>query len=154
MSLKEIQDIRTLENGARFWEFGKKMLAIAARYKHDITVAIMSVDDPDQADAHVMDLLRDIGISTMRTSDMIAGYGNAGFIFVLPETIPEGGVIFAKRLKTAINGSLPKVSVGVTGWTPNVVVPQFNAIVERAAAALREAQSSGGNKVEWFDLAQ
>jgi two-component system cell cycle response regulator len=104
-------------------------------------------------------VLRQIGAlieASVRTVDIAARYGGEEFVLLLPETSPEGGVIFAERLRETIErhafntgGEEPlhlTASVGVATF-PSARVESTEDLFARADEALYRAKSSGRNQV-------
>ncbi|HEB70314.1 MAG TPA: diguanylate cyclase [Desulfobulbus sp.] len=90
--------------------------------------------------------------------DWITRWGEDEFLIVLPETPVRGAGIVAERLRQAVDkltiesegtSARATISVGVTGYAPEA--PDWNNTIESlllvAGNCLKQAQSSGGNRV-------
>ena len=134
------------------------------RYESTLTLLLLDLDHfkaiNDTAGHLVGDsVLRQIGAlieASVRTVDIAARYGGEEFVLLLPETSPEGGVIFAERLRETIErhafntgGEEPlhlTASVGVATF-PSARVESTEDLFARADEALYRAKSSGRNQV-------
>jgi diguanylate cyclase (GGDEF)-like protein len=93
----------------------------------------------------------------IRNYDMVGRYGGEEFIAFLPETDPEGAVLVAERLRSAVEegqitpveGSVDPVtltvSIGVACW-PEVEVDKVSELIQFADAALYRAKAEGRNR--------
>jgi two-component system cell cycle response regulator len=92
----------------------------------------------------------------VRKVDIVARYGGEEFVLILPQTAPEGGVIFAERLRERIastpfqvGGAAPvhlTVSIGIASF-PSPRVASTEDLFARADEALYRAKSGGRNQV-------
>ena len=91
-----------------------------------------------------------------RTVDVVARYGGEEFVVILPETTPDGALIFAERLRERIGthpfdvgGREPlhlTTSIGIASF-PSPRVESTEDLFARADEALYRAKSSGRNQV-------
>ena len=105
------------------------------------------------------DVLRQTAVlldTAARTVDVVARYGGEEFVVILPETTPDGALIFAERLRERI-GTYPfdvgdreplhlTTSIGVASF-PSPRVESTEDLFARADEALYRAKSSGRNQV-------
>lgn len=136
------------------------------RYKRPLTVIMTDIDffkkindtyghaTGDTVLKAVVALIRKV----IRDVDSVFRYGGEEFVIVLPETDGVGGVNAAERLRTTIEKYTLKhktdptlkismtVSLGVASYIDGDL--NYQAIIERADAALYRAKNSGRNKVE------
>jgi two-component system, cell cycle response regulator len=104
-------------------------------------------------------VLRQLGSlleEAVRKVDIVARYGGEEFVAILPQTAPEGGVIFAERLRERIavhpfhiGGESPvhlTVSIGIASF-PSPRVASTEDLFARADEALYRAKSGGRNQV-------
>ena len=97
------------------------------------------------------DLLR----RQVRTVDVVARYGGEEFVVVLPETDTEGAVVFAERIRQAVEeydfsdgteSVRVTVSIGVAA-TPASEVIDPEMLLGKADEALYRAKNGGRNLV-------
>lgn len=104
-------------------------------------------------------VLRQVGglLGTLvRKVDVVARYGGEEFVLILPETAPDGAVVFAERLRERIQSYRFEVagkpnfhltcSVGVATF-PSPRVASTEDLFARADEALYRAKSGGRNQV-------
>jgi two-component system, cell cycle response regulator len=136
----------------------------AQRYGKVITLLVIDADHfKGVNDAHghlcgdrVLAQLASLLQSTVRTVDAVARYGGEEFVAVLPETRLDGAVIFAERLREAVerhsfsgpNGAPLSltISIGVAAY-PADGVNSSEDLIARADEALYRAKSGGRNQV-------
>ena len=94
---------------------------MAARYRRDISIVIVEIRNQPAADENALADLQAAGTQTMRDCDYAAAYGDRGFLFLLPETPPNGAEVFAGRLRRAVSDNFPAILCGITGWSPSTV---------------------------------
>jgi two-component system, cell cycle response regulator len=94
-----------------------------------------------------------------RDIDRIGRYGGEEFMVLLPGTVADAGVTFAKRARQEVeahqfeygSGALKcTISVGVAGW-PHPRIHTRQQLVKAADDALYVAKSTGRNRVIRFD---
>ncbi len=121
-----------------------------------LTVALFGIDDGDWAEGHlkpeqvVTDLGSTIGGVT-RSSDLVARFGEDMFICLLPLCNLQGGLVFADRIRDALQDFTKRtgttVSAGVAshrGGSDGTVADMLRAL----RGALLAAQAAGGDRVE------
>ncbi len=121
-----------------------------------LTVALFGIDDGDWTDDYlkpeqvVTDLGSTIGGVT-RSSDLVARFGEDTFICLLPLCNLQGGMVFADRIKDALEEFTKRtgttVSAGVAshrGDAEGTVRDMLRAL----RGALVAAQTAGGDRVE------
>lgn len=104
-------------------------------------------------------VLRQVGSllqDAVRTVDVVARYGGEEFVVILPETLAEGGLIFAERLRERIathrfdvgDGGTHHltVSIGMASFRDDAT-PNAERLFALADAALYRAKSAGRNRV-------
>lgn len=130
------------------------------RYERPMTLVVADIDhfknlndthghaDGDIVLTEVAQIIQD----QCRTTDIPARVGGEEFAIVLAEVPQEAGVIFAERLRQAIEKHFQKtpyavtMSLGVAGIVPSETETP-DAIFRRGDAALYESKSGGRNKV-------
>jgi diguanylate cyclase (GGDEF)-like protein len=104
-------------------------------------------------------VLRQLGAlleDAVRKVDVVARYGGEEFVLILPETVSEGGIIFAERLRERIaaqsfdvgtDGPVNlTVSIGIATF-PSPRIATTEDFFARADEALYRAKSGGRNQV-------
>jgi len=164
MKLMAITDGLTgLFNHREFYNALRRELERARRYKHNMSLLMIDVDDfkqfndlfghpaGDIALRKIADLIR----GCARTTDIIARYGGEEFALILPESQPVGALMVAERIKTEIanhnfipSASKPvhlTVSVGVFSSEDGGV--SEDQMVSLADEAAYTAKQQGKNRV-------
>ena len=101
-------------------------------------------DEGLQNTAHVIE-------KQLRTTDFFARWGGEEFVVILPDTDRDGAVVFAERLREAVettraaNNIALTISLGVAEYSPNED-PERD-LLSRADRALYEAKEAGRNRV-------
>jgi diguanylate cyclase (GGDEF)-like protein len=152
-----------LINHREFYQALRRELERARRYRHNLSLLIIDVDDfkqfndryghpaGDFALRRVADLLR----KCSRATDIISRYGGEEFAVILPESTPAGSFMVAERIKTEvsehnfISGSkVPvhlTVSIGIySSEDGGVSEDQMVSLADEAAYL---AKKSGKNRV-------
>jgi diguanylate cyclase (GGDEF)-like protein len=166
VSTEELRDelartaFRDEASGAHSKHFFREALkyeaARARRFARDLSCLLLSLDlgAAEVGDLVVRNVARFLQKS-VRAGDLVARYGEDEFGILLIEAPLDEAVNIAQRLRFGVathsaltNGeSLPMtVSIGVSGLVRGVDESP-EAILDRAAAALREATDSGKNRV-------
>jgi len=152
-----------LYNQTYFFERLKQEIQQSKRYKYQLSVIILDVDDfkkYNDANGHIYGskALKQIGSimkAMFRSSDILARYGGDEFVVMLPHTDKVGAFLAADRLREIVEQesfggeeSLPRgkitISLGVTSF------PDFGDSVEEvlgyADKALYHAKKLGRNR--------
>ena len=121
-----------------------------------LTVALFGIDDGGWVDDHpkpeqvVTDLGSTIGGVT-RNSDLVARFDDDTFICLLPLCNIQGGLVFADRIRDALQDFTKRtgttVSAGIAshrGESDGTVADMLRAL----KGALMAAQAAGGDRVE------
>ena len=136
----------------------------ARRFNSSLTLLLLDVDHFKQINdtaGHLAGdaVLRQLGAlleDAVRKVDVVARYGGEEFVVILPETVSEGGIIFAERLRERVAGQSFEVggdrpfhltvSIGVATF-PSPRVATTEDFFARADEALYRAKSGGRNQV-------
>jgi two-component system, cell cycle response regulator len=135
----------------------------ARRYDSVITLLMVDIDHfkrINDTHGHLVgdDILREIAallVKGVRSVDMVARYGGEEFVVVLPETLEQGGVAFAERLRERIEATVFETSglslrltasIGVATY-PSPRLESVEDLFARADAALYRAKADGRNRV-------
>lgn len=137
----------------------------AVRKKEPLSLMRIEIDeieryDSRQREAILMTLAALIHEQT-RETDLVAGYGGAVFVVLLPEMERQGAVKIAERLRIAVaetgfpNRSEPPgnpftVRIAVVGYPWDT--EEAEELLSLAAALLQQAKGLGRNKVHWKRL--
>jgi diguanylate cyclase (GGDEF)-like protein len=157
-------ELTGLANNRSFRETLAKEVERAARFRHELSLLILDIDDFKRVNdkyGHLQgdEVLRTIGKilgAESRAIDEPARYGGEEFVVALPETDPEGALEVAERIRARIE----KVSVArvegrgkikVTASLGVATMPAVGVEVEdlfaAADGALYEAKRTGKNRV-------
>jgi two-component system, cell cycle response regulator len=136
----------------------------ARRFDSSLTLLLLDVDHFKQINdttGHLAgdSVLRQLGAlleDAVRKVDVVARYGGEEFVLILPETVSEGGIIFAERLRERIaaqsfdvgaEGPVNlTVSIGIATF-PSPRIATTEDFFARADEALYRAKSGGRNQV-------
>ncbi|HEY9228346.1 MAG TPA: diguanylate cyclase [Gemmatimonadaceae bacterium] len=136
----------------------------ARRFNSSLTLLLLDVDHFKQindTEGHLAgdSVLRQLGAlleDAVRKVDVVARYGGEEFVAILPETVSEGGIIFAERLRERIEAQSfdvgegkpvhLTVSIGIATF-PSPRVATTEDFFARADEALYRAKSGGRNQV-------
>ena len=157
-------ELTGLPNNRAFRDAIAKEAARAARFRHELALLILDIDDfkkvndtygHPQGDA----VLRAIGAildAESRGIDEPARYGGEEFVVALPETSLEGAVEVAERIRARIEAeTVPLVDgtgeISVTASFGAAEMPStasdVRGLIAAADAALYEAKRAGKNRV-------
>ncbi len=137
------------------------LMALADRYGHHLSVAMVDVDHLGQVNARhgkaagdrVVAALAEVLADALRMPDRVGRYTDNEFLLVLPETRLEAACKLGERIRgnaaanvTEVAGKPLKttISVGVTEFRPGEDLEQ---LVSRVEGALQEAKAKGRNCV-------
>ena len=157
-------ELTGLANIRAFREAMEREAARAERFRHELSLIFMDLDDfKDINDAHghlqgdeVLRLVGEILRTEPRAIDEAARYGGEEFLVALPETDSEGAVELAERIRARLEAAAVK---SVDGGEPVRVTASFGTatmpgaaddvrhLFEAADEALYEAKRQGKNRV-------
>lgn len=157
-------ELTGLANNRAFRETLDKEAARAARFRHDLSLLILDIDDFKKVNdkyGHMQGdaVLRSIGSildAESRAIDEPARYGGEEFVVALPETDPGGALEVAERIRGRIEQEpVPRVEgrgkIKVTASLGVATMPAVGVEVAdlfaAADAALYEAKRTGKNRV-------
>jgi diguanylate cyclase (GGDEF)-like protein len=157
-------ELTGLPNNRAFREAVEKEAARAARFRHDLSLVILDLDDFKQINdthGHLQGdaVLRAVGRilnAESRGIDEPARYGGEEFVVALPETDAQGALEVAERIRTRIaNEAVSRVDgdgeIRVTASLGTATMPAVGAevsqLIAAADAALYLAKREGKNQV-------
>lgn len=137
------------------------LMALADRYGHHLSVAMVDVDHLGQVNARhgkaagdrVVAGLAEVLADALRMPDRVGRYTENEFLLVLPETRLEAACKLGERIRANVADSesaagdkvlKTTISVGVTEFRPGEDLEQ---LVSRAEGALQAAKAQGRNCV-------
>ena len=122
--------LTNLFNRRHFLNLAEHEWKRALRYGHPLCVLMLDVDHfkkindehghaaGDKALTTVANVIR----STLRSTEIAGRYGGDEFVVLLPETLPENGLLVAKRICQTITDYTISSDVGVIELTPSIGV--------------------------------
>ncbi len=157
-------ELTGLSNNRRFRELITKEAARAQRFRHNLSLIMLDIDDFKRVNdtyGHLQgdEVLRAIGAvlaSESRGVDEPARYGGEEFAVALPETGLDGAIELAERIRARIESeAIPRIdgsgTLRVTASLGAASMPasadSTQALIAAADAALYEAKRSGKNTV-------
>jgi diguanylate cyclase (GGDEF)-like protein len=157
-------ELTGLSNNRRFRELIAKEAARAQRFRHDLSLIMLDIDDfkrVNDTHGHLQgdEVLRTIGAilsSESRGVDEPARYGGEEFAVALPETGLDGALELAERIRARIESeAIPRLdgsgAVRVTASLGAASMPasadSAQALIAAADTALYEAKRAGKNRV-------
>jgi diguanylate cyclase (GGDEF)-like protein len=157
-------DLTGLPNKRSFQEAMRRESARAARFKHDLSLVILDVDNFKKVNdtyGHLQgdEVLRVIGkilAEESRGIDAPARYGGEEFVVALPETDTQGALEVAERIRERIEAvTIPlieqdgemKITASIGTATMPAPPSDVQDLVAAADGALYEAKRTGKNKV-------
>jgi diguanylate cyclase (GGDEF)-like protein len=151
-------------NRRAFMESGEEEVRRATRYKHQLAVLMMDLDNfkavndnfGHAAGDAVLVAFADIGRGTTRTGDILGRLGGEEFCLLLPETDVEQAMQVAERyrlamqaLETVVGSQTCRVTISIgVAVLPLEAETSLQELLGQADAALYKAKASGRNRVE------
>lgn len=157
--------------GSADFDFLKRLLLMevkrSRRYRYPIALLLMELDHLNERTAHLGASQRTTLMAEMlglisggvRDIDVIVPTTEGKFVAFFPHTPKVGALIVAERLRQRLKtlSRLPNMSVsmGLSVFEPSPVRGQtqvsFGNLMKDASEALRVAQTSGGDRVEFIE---
>ncbi len=151
-----------LFNRRHFVQMSEKYFESSKRYKKDLSVLMVDIDNFKQINDNYGHHIGDIVIQKVatvinklvRTSDIAARYGGEEFIVLSPETHKEASGILAQRIRQTIEQQTITaeniehkitVSIGLTQFEKED--KSMEEVIIRADKALYQVKNSGKNRV-------
>jgi diguanylate cyclase (GGDEF)-like protein len=150
-------------NHRMFHETLDREIARSVRYKRDLCLVVLDIDDFKKindtyghlvGDGVLVDMTKRI-LKIVRGGDVLARYGGEEFGIILPDTDLRGAEILAARVCTAISESPFNFSSAQIHYTVSVGLTALNfskpvekdALISSADKALYSAKKAGKNRV-------
>ena len=150
--------LTSLYNKAKFEEYLHIKFKRAIRYKRNLSLAVLDIDDfkyindtyghleGDKVLARIASLLS----KSVRSVDVVARWGGEEFTLLMDETDANKAFILCEKLRVAIENlkisNLPKITISI-GLTCVKEDDNIESFFKRADDALYEAKQSGKNIV-------
>jgi diguanylate cyclase (GGDEF)-like protein len=168
LELIDIDDLTGLFNMRSVYQKLDNEIARARRFNRAVAVVMMDMDNfksvNDEHD-HLFGsfVLSEVGkliSANIRQVDFAARYGGDEFLIALSETSPEGALLFAERLRSAIEGFTfthlkdtirLTASLGVSVYHSSNEIIDSKNLVRLADNVLYEAKHAGKNCVRSID---
>jgi len=160
-----VDALTNVANRRRFDEFMDEQWARAARSRTPLSLVLVDLDgfkEYNDARGHPAgdEALRLVAATLAknlhRSEDLLARYGGDEFVVVLPGVSPEGAVVVAERLRTAVVdmglmvAQVPRMQVTLSAGVVGLV-PVWSAapalLIDAADRALYRAKREGKNRV-------
>jgi len=159
---RNFDSLTNLYNKNRFLELFAKELRRDIRYKNELTLLMLSLDDFN----HIIENTKRIYVNTLflalsgilvkslREHDILARYDDNKFLILLPQTNINGAIVVAEKIRAeieelSIEGLNTKVtaSFGLSFYEKNDDIFSF---LNKVTNALKRAQEKGENRVEVY----
>ncbi len=165
--MSQTDALTTLDNRRYIEERLLEMFGHATRFNEPLACMMCDLDKfksvndtyGHQAGDAVLRQLADILRGEAREIDRIGRYGGEEFIFLLPGTSAQAAMIFAERVRAAVEakefnfpgGAVRRsMSCGVAAW-PHPGIASGDMLVKAADDALYVAKETGRNRVVCYD---
>ena len=138
--------LTNLFNRRHFLNLAEQEWKRALRYGHPLCALMLDVDhfkkindqhghsSGDKALTTVANVIR----STLRSTEIAGRYGGDEFVVLLPETLPENGLLVAKRICQTITDYTISSDVGIIELTPSIGVACVTKDNRRAFKSITE----------------
>jgi diguanylate cyclase (GGDEF)-like protein len=157
-----LDGLTELYNYRTFLKELKAELGRSARYKHAMSLILLSIDDFDavtQQYGHltgdaVMKVVANVMRGAVREVDIPAKYADNQFCVVLPQTHAAGAALLAERIRQRIGNQAithnwqsfsVTASLGVAAFPTHA--EEYDHLIARASEALEYAIARGGDRV-------
>lgn len=156
-----------VHNRRSILELGQQAFETSSRYRHDLTVLMLDIDDFKAInDTHghsegdkVLFFLANICVQELRTTDYLGRVGGEEFLFVLPNSSEKDGLKLATRLCSKIQELAKRSDLKAKNVTVSIGLASdhescndFLALANLADMALYQAKNSGKNQVQEFTI--
>jgi diguanylate cyclase (GGDEF)-like protein len=157
--------LTNLFNRRHFLNLAEREWKRAVRYKHPLCALMLDVDHFKQInDQHghaagdkALTTVANVIRSTLRATEIAGRYGGDEFVVLLPETLPENGLLVARRICQTIKDYTISSDVGVIDLTPSIGVAcetgatgSLNELLNQADKALYIAKNAGRGQAHLY----
>jgi diguanylate cyclase (GGDEF)-like protein len=157
--LAESDPLTGVANARRFDETAEKEFARARRYRHQLTLAYLDLDNFKQVNDgfghrtgdRVLQIVAETIQRHARPSDLLARMGGDEFAILMPETNAEQASLALERIRgvlgvrMAASGWPVTLSVGIAEWSEEV--DSIDRLFSRADSLMYEAKRDGKDRV-------
>ncbi|MGQ8364732.1 diguanylate cyclase [Glaciecola sp. 1036] len=155
-----------LPNRRTIFEIGERLFSLSKRYKHDMCVLMIDIDNFKQInDTHghgvgdkALKFLTEVFTGVLRKSDSIGRVGGEEFLMVLPHSNEEDGYKLAQRLMEETQRKFPESNLAIDELTfsvglanHNLSYNKFEDLYKAADDALYKAKHNGRNQIQAVD---
>ncbi|MFN7135197.1 MAG: diguanylate cyclase [Myxococcales bacterium] len=146
------------------FEFFKRLLLMevkrSRRYRYPLSFLMVALDDfqgtvgrlDPRAQGRFMGSVLGLAVKSVRDIDLCVLYAQDKFLIFLPHTDQPGAFHVAGRLRERIEDFAegPKItaSIGIASYDGSGSTVSFGGLLKDATAALKKAQTEGGNRIE------
>lgn len=163
--LAVIDNLTGLRNRRSILESGEQIFTISKRYKQDLCVLMLDVDNFKSVNDNyghaegdkVLKYVASICKDALRSSDYVGRVGGEEFLFILPNSKEVDGTLLAKRLFQTIreNEKLAELKVDNVTFSIGLAAEiercsDFLELASFADAALYKAKNSGKNQLQKY----
>ena len=157
--------LTNLFNRRHFLNLAEREWNRAVRYKHPLCALMLDVDHFKQInDQHghaagdkALTTVANVIRSTLRATELAGRYGGDEFIVLLPETLPENGLLVARRICQTIKDYTISSDMGIIELTPSIGVAcetgatgSLNELLSQADKALYIAKNAGRGQAHLY----
>ena len=161
--------LTNLFNRRHFLSLAEHEWKRAIRYKHPLCALMIDVDHFKQInDQHghaagdkALTTVANVIRSTLRSTEIAGRYGGDEFVVLLPETLPENGLLVARRICQTITEYTISSDVGIIELTPSIgvacvtrenhgTIRSLNELLNNADKALYNAKKAGRGQAQLF----
>lgn len=130
-----------------------KQFALISRYKAELSVAVIGVDELPEESRHrghfdgerMLGRVAQLLNESARETDVVARFDGERLVVVMPQTDIDGASVFAERWRIKVQEDLPvTISAGISTALDG---DTSESLLARAEAALHAAESVGCNRV-------
>ena len=157
--LSRTDSLTQLLNARAFYEDAARVLALARRHRHPVTLAYIDLDDFKKVNDslghaggdHVLRRVADTFTRSVRATDLIARLGGDEFAMLLPQTDGDGAKAMLERVRfdveTTFAHSQPPVTASIGAMSFDDPPATIEDVVRQADLLMYKVKLSGKNRV-------